>query len=127
MPVRAPLAELANRLEQAFVVVPVDPFQRRVFDLVDVFPRPAWPLGFNLADDALGQGIVVGVADAADRGFDVGFSEPLGVTDRQILGGFKRSLQHFHDGGCDDDSKTAVRFIGTGQIELTRAAASCSS
>jgi len=45
------------------------------------------------AIDRLGQGpfgfaqdrIVVAVADAADRRFDAGFGEPLGVFDRDVL------------------------------------------
>ena len=37
------------------------------------------------ADDAFSQGVVVTVTDAADRGVDAGVSEPLGVSDRQVL------------------------------------------
>ena len=37
---------------------------------------------------------VVAVAYAAHRRFDAGFGQALGVFDRDVLGGFKRSLQH---------------------------------
>jgi hypothetical protein len=37
------------------------------------------------ADDAFGQGVVVGVPDAADRGVDACFGQPFGVSDRQVL------------------------------------------
>ena len=42
-------------------------------------------LGLEKADDAFGQGVVIGVPDAADRGVDACLSQPLGVSDRQIL------------------------------------------
>jgi hypothetical protein len=38
-------------------------------------------LGREEPDDGLGEGVAVGVANAADRGLDAGFDEPLGVTD----------------------------------------------
>jgi len=36
-------------------------------------------------DDAFCEGVVVGIADAADRGIDACLSQPLGVSDRQVL------------------------------------------
>jgi hypothetical protein len=45
-------------------------------------------LGFVEAVDGLGEGIVVAVADAADRGLDACLSKPLGILDRDVLGGF---------------------------------------
>ena len=42
-------------------------------------------LGLVEADDRLGQGVVVGVAAAADRGLDAGLGEALGVADREVL------------------------------------------
>ena len=51
---------------------------------------------------------VVRVADAADGRLDSGFGEPLGVFDRNILGGFRWSSQH-----------DLCRLIGeTGQVPL---------
>ena len=37
------------------------------------------------AVDRLGEGVVVTVTNAADRGFDACLSQPFGVFDRQIL------------------------------------------
>ena len=51
-------------------------------------------LGLVETVDRFGEGIVVRVADAADGRLDSGFGEALGVFDRNILGGFKRSSQH---------------------------------
>src|SRR5262249_57465400 len=83
-------------LEEAAVVEPVDPGERGELDLLRMPPRPLRPddLGLVEADHRFGQGIVVGVADAANRGLDAGRSEPLGVANRQVLLGFNRSSQH---------------------------------
>lgn len=35
--------------------------------------------------DGLGQRVVVGIADAAEGGFDAGIAQPLGVADRHVL------------------------------------------
>ena len=37
------------------------------------------------ADDALCQGLVAGIANAADRGITPNISQPLGILDRQVL------------------------------------------
>ena len=52
----------------ARVVIPVDPFQRFPLDLADGFPRAEEldNLGLEEPDDAFGQGIVIGIANAAD-------------------------------------------------------------
>ena len=42
-------------------------------------------LGLVEAVDRLGQGVVVAVADAADRGLDAGLGQALGVADRDVL------------------------------------------
>lgn len=42
-------------------------------------------LGFVEAVDRLGQRVVVGIADRADRGFDPGLGQALGVFDRHVL------------------------------------------
>ena len=69
------------------MIEPVDPFERGVFDS---FKRSPWTtpmddLGLVEAVDRLGQGVVIAVADAADRWFDPGFGEPFGVANREIL------------------------------------------
>lgn len=72
--------DVADRREQAIVVVPVAPCQGRVFDLVDLLPRSSRPDHFGLeqADDAFGERIVVRVADATDGRLDAGFCQPFG-------------------------------------------------
>ena len=42
-------------------------------------------LGLEQADDRLGQGVVVGVADGADGGADPGVGEAFGERDRRVL------------------------------------------
>jgi hypothetical protein len=37
------------------------------------------------AEDRLGHGVVIGIANAADRRLDAHLGEPLGVADRQVL------------------------------------------
>ena len=78
---------VADGLEQAAMVEPVYPFQRGIFDGFKGSPWPASMdhLGLVEAVDGLGQSVVVAVADAADRGFDPGFGEALGILDRHIL------------------------------------------
>ena len=79
--------DVADGFEQPPVIEPVDPFEGGVFDSLEAAPwaTPMDDLGLVKAIDRLGQGVVVAVADAADRRFDAGFGEPLGVFDRDIL------------------------------------------
>ena len=51
-------------------------------------------LGLEQAVDRLGESIVVGVADAADRGRDASLGEPFRVAQREVLPGLNRSSQH---------------------------------
>lgn len=60
--------DVADGAVQAGVVVPVDPFQRFPLNLSGRLP---WAdviddLGFEEADDALGEGVVTGISDTAD-------------------------------------------------------------
>lgn len=69
------------------MIEPVDPFQRRVLDLVEA-PDGAAALhyhGLEQPDAGLGESIVVGVADAPDRGLDARLGQTLRVADRQVL------------------------------------------
>jgi hypothetical protein len=68
-------------LEEAAVVVPIDPLQGGHLDRVAIVPRSlaANHLGLELADDRLGHR-VVGVAHRADRGLGTGLGEPFGVA-----------------------------------------------
>ena len=63
------------------MIIPIDPLQRPPFDFAHGFP---WTdlvndFGFEEANDALGQCIIVGVANGSNREIDLGFSQPLGI------------------------------------------------
>jgi len=45
--------------------------------------------GLEQTDDRFGKGVVVAVADAADRRLDAGIGQPFAVLDRQILNAIK--------------------------------------
>lgn len=72
--------DVADGLEQAAVIEPVDPFERRMFDRLERTPRPTPvdQLGLVEAVDRLGQGVVITVADAAVRRLDPGLCQALG-------------------------------------------------
>ena len=76
-----------DRPKEPLVVVPVDPLESRVLDVVEAPPGSlsADDLGLVEADHRLGERVVVGVTSTADRGLDFGLSEPVGVADRQVL------------------------------------------
>jgi hypothetical protein len=42
-------------------------------------------LGLVEADDCFCQSIVARISNTADRGFETGLGEPLGVLDREVL------------------------------------------
>ena len=86
---------VSDRLQQPSIVEPVDPFERGELDLFEAAPWPAPPdhFGFVESVDGLGEGVVVAVADAADRRLDAGVLQALRVFNRHILGGFNRSSQ----------------------------------
>jgi hypothetical protein len=77
---------MSERIEQAAVVEPVDPLERRELDVVDAAPGPATTnhLRFEEPDDRLSEGVVIRVADAADGPLHTRLGEALGVTDRQV-------------------------------------------
>ncbi len=87
--------DVADRLQKASVVEPIDPFERREFDGLQRFPRsaPTDDLGLVKAVDGFGERVVVAIADTADGWFDASLHQALGVFDRDILGGCKRSSQ----------------------------------
>lgn len=70
------------------VVEPVDLFEHGERDVLDAVPTAAAAddLGLEPAEDALGQGIVGAVADAADRRCGAGFRQALGVANRDVFG-----------------------------------------
>ena len=63
---------VADGREQPPGVVPVDPFERRIFHRVEVLPRSAAMdyFGLEQTDDGLGERVIVGIPRAADRGLD---------------------------------------------------------
>tara|TARA_Y100000815_G_scaffold262955_1_gene276952 strand:+ start:319 stop:603 length:285 start_codon:yes stop_codon:yes gene_type:complete len=71
--------DVPDRLEQAAVVEPIDPFECGILDGLETAPRAATmdDLRLEEAIDGLGESVVVAVADAADGRFDAGLAEPL--------------------------------------------------
>jgi hypothetical protein len=79
-------------------------------------------LGFVEAIDGFGEGIVVAVPDAANRRFDARRGKPLGIFDREVLGGFKWSSQHLDKGGCTEYSKAAFGSLRARCVAVTGSA-----
>jgi hypothetical protein len=78
---------VSDRAEQPTMIEPVYPAQRGEFDVLEAAPRTATSDQFRLvkAVDRLSEGVVVGVANAADRSGDARQSQTLGVPYTQIL------------------------------------------
>ena len=79
--------DVADGLQQPAIVEPVDPFQRCELDGLE---RAPWStsvddLGLVETVDRFGEGIVVTVADATDRGLDAGLGQALGVSNADVL------------------------------------------
>jgi hypothetical protein len=88
--------DVAAVLVETSVVEPVDPFEGGDLDVLDGPPGPAWLDQFGLVEavDRLGEGVVVAVARASDRGVDAGLDQSVGERDRGVLGGFNWWSQH---------------------------------
>ena len=69
---------VADGLEQAAMVEPVDPFEGSELDRLGMTPGPAATdhLGLEEPDHRLRQGSVVAVADAADRRLNARLGKP---------------------------------------------------
>ena len=72
--------DVSDWAKKSAVVIPIDPFQGFPFDFAHRFP---WSdlvdhLGFEQADNALGEGVIVGFANGSDRKIDLGFGQTLG-------------------------------------------------
>ena len=69
------------------MVEPVHPFQGCQFHRFPGFPRCQTMDQFRLVQPVhgLGQGVVIAVSLAPDRGFYAGFGETLTVADRNVL------------------------------------------
>lgn len=74
--------DVPNGAVQPGVVIPVDPFEGFPLDLADGFPgaEELDGLGLEEAHDAFGEGIVIGIPDAADRSVDTGLSVTLELS-----------------------------------------------
>jgi hypothetical protein len=72
--------DVADGPEEAMVVEPIDPAQVRHFDDGRGRPRPPTPnhLGFVEVVGGFSEGVVTRVADAADRGNEIGLGQALG-------------------------------------------------
>ena len=69
------------------LVEPIHPLERRKLHGFIMPPRTTATdeLGLIQPDDRLGQGILVRIAAAADRGINARFGEPLSVANRKVL------------------------------------------
>src|SRR6266550_2242715 len=78
---------VADRLEKPAMVEPVDPFQRRVLNSLEVPPRTAAVNDFGLeqTDDGFGERVVVRIAYAAHPWLCTCLGQTFGIPDRQIL------------------------------------------
>lgn len=79
--------EVVEVLVRALGVEPHHPFGGGQFDLVDVPPRAlaADDLVLERSDGGLGQRVVQGIADRADRGIHTFIDEALGEGHRGVL------------------------------------------
>jgi hypothetical protein len=77
---------------------------------------------FQAREKALHRCVVVTISMPRHALHHLILGELIAKCLARILGGFKRSLQHFNNGGCDDKKKTAGRSFRTGQVTLARSA-----
>ncbi len=76
------------------MVEPIDPSEGGYFQILHVTPRALATDKFVFAETVYGfsESIVVLVPDAADRWFDPGFGQTLGVANGRILPTAKRMM-----------------------------------
>lgn len=81
---------------QAGGVEPPDPVECGELDVIDVAPGAVEvdALGLVEPDHGLGERVVIAVTDGADRRDRASVGEAIGVTDRRVLSGFNRWMQH---------------------------------
>jgi hypothetical protein len=74
---------VTDGLQESPVVEPVYPFQRRELDGFERAPSCSSmdELGLIEAIDRLGESVVVGIADAANRRFDACLRQALGILE----------------------------------------------
>ena len=121
--------DVTDRLEQPAMIEPINPFQRRVFNRVQMTPRPATSnhLGFVEPNDGLRERVIVRIADATHRRLGACLGQSIGVANRQVLGGFNSSSQHVLMGGCDEYKEAAVGSGWTCEDEVSRTASGAAS
>jgi hypothetical protein len=75
--------DVADGLQKASVVEPIDPFEGGVFDALQRFSWSAAMdhLGLVKTVDGFGECVVIAVADAADRRLDACLHQAFGVLD----------------------------------------------
>jgi hypothetical protein len=90
--------DVSDGFQQAAVFKPIDPFERFLLESCHGFSwtKPVDDLSFVEAVYRFGQGVIVRVTNAANRGLDPREGQPLGIANGQILGGFNRSTQHLN-------------------------------
>ncbi len=79
---------------QTPVVPPVDVLEDGVLELFETARRPSRfdQFGFELLDCGPGEGVVVGVAEGADRRDDAGSGQRFAVADGEVLPGDPASV-----------------------------------
>ena len=73
-----------DRLQQAAIVEPIDPFEGGVFNGLQAAPWPSAVDDFGIEQtvDRFGQGIVIGPTEDADRRCNFRLCQSFGVFDR---------------------------------------------
>ena len=85
-------------------------------------PVPIEELALERREEALAQGVVVRIADAAHRRADARLRTALVEGHRRVLPKFNRSSQRRTERGCDDDTKKAFGTGGASDTTLARPA-----
>jgi hypothetical protein len=86
--------EIAERLVESAVVEPADVFDHGELELGSGAQDAVGDqLRLEAVDERLGQRVVIGVTDRADRGQYAVIGQRLGVVDRDVLRGLNRSSQ----------------------------------
>ena len=89
---------VAERFVEPGVVEPADPFDDRELELGPGAPDAVGDqLGLEGVHEALGQRVVVGVADRPDRAQHPVIVEDLLEGEARVLGGFTRSSQYLDE------------------------------
>jgi putative transposase len=111
-------ADRPNALWLADVTfVPTDEGWLYLAVVLDVFSRlvVGWAMDARLSSQLVLAALEMAYAQRCP-------DEVIHHSDHGSEGGFKRWSQHFNDGGCDGDSKTALGSVRAGEVALTRSA-----